>query len=143
MLGRWSEGRECATDNLVSRSQPCCQISFCTGQPPTTKNYVPQNVISVTVEKSWFNPNSLLKCIKFRTYQFLFEFPWIPAVASTVILSSQVSLVLELLVLYLMSSSFLLTFSFFEGPLSIAFWMGYNFFKTSYVWKCCFYPLAL
>lgn len=67
MLGRWREGRECATDNLVSRSQPCCQISFCTGQPPTTKNYVPQNVISVTVEKSWFNPNSLLKCIKFRT----------------------------------------------------------------------------
>ena len=40
---------------LVSsgRGQGCCQTLQCTGQPPTTKNYLPQNVSSVEVEKSW------------------------------------------------------------------------------------------
>ena len=44
-------------------------ILHCTGQPPTTKNYLTQNVSGVKVDKSWSNfspwsytPNFVLEC---------------------------------------------------------------------------------
>lgn len=134
MLGRWREGRVCYW-YLVSRSQPCCQISFYMAQdsPPQLRIMCPKMSLVL-----WLRNPGLILTLFSSVYNSVLC-PDLPVFC----LNFLEFLLLPLLSSYLLRSLLfwscwfyiwclhlsLLTFSFFEGPLSIAFWMGYIIFS--------------